>query len=112
MNIDFMMNGRTLVTILQGEIDHHTCVEIRQKIDREYQKRRAQNLLIDFEKIKFMDSSGIGMLMGRYRNVAICGGKVALYNVSKETQKLLNMSGIYKLMKVYESKEEAIANLA
>lgn len=107
-----MMDGRTLVAILQGEIDHHTCVEIREKIDREFQKRRAKNLLIDFKNIKFMDSSGIGMLMGRYRNVAICGGKVALYNVNPETQKLLNMSGIYKLMKVYESKEEAIANLA
>ena len=59
-----------------------------------------------------MDSSGIGMLMGRYRSVAICGGSIGLYNVSREAGRILSMSGIYKLMKTYNSKQEALEALA
>ena len=106
------MVNRTLVVILQGEIDHHTCVEIREAIDREYQKRRAVNLLFDFQNIDFMDSSGIGMLIGRYRSTVICGGTVALYNVSLKAERMLEMSGLYKLMRCYASKNEALEALA
>ncbi len=112
MSIDFTMVDRTLLVTLEGEIDHHTCVEIRQTVDREYQKRRAKNLLFDFANINFMDSSGIGMLMGRYRSVAICGGEIGLYNVSPEAWRILSLSGIHKLMKTYSSKQEAIEALA
>ncbi|MEG0388901.1 MAG: anti-sigma factor antagonist [Niameybacter sp.] len=112
MNIDFYMQDTTLIVILSGEIDHHTSVEIRETVDREYQKRRARNILFDFDQVVFMDSSGIGLLMGRYRNVSICGGYIGLYNVSSKVDKILNISGIYKLMKLYESKDHAFKNLA
>ena len=110
--MEFIMVERTLVVVLEGEIDHHTCVEIRREVDREYQKNRAKDLLFDFKKVNFMDSSGIGMLMGRYRSVAICGGSIGLYNVSREAGRILSMSGIYKLMKTYNSKQEALEALA
>ncbi|MGL4344374.1 MAG: STAS domain-containing protein [Cellulosilyticaceae bacterium] len=103
--------GVLLVTVV-GEIDHHTSVEIRETVDREFQKKRAKNIAFDFENIQFMDSSGIGMLMGRYRNVAICGGSVGLYNVHGNIDKLLGISGVYKLMRVYANKSEAIQKLA
>lgn len=111
MDIEFEMNENTLVIRLSGEIDHHTCVEVREKIDREYQKKRAKNMLFDFENIQFMDSSGIGLLMTRYRNVAICGGSIALYNISPKVDKLLEISGIYKLMKPYADKDHALKSL-
>lgn len=57
------MHDTTLIVSLSGEIDHHTSVEIRETVDREYQKRRAKNILFDFSNIVFMDSSGIGLLM-------------------------------------------------
>ncbi|MDU6359112.1 MULTISPECIES: STAS domain-containing protein [Zhenhengia] len=112
MNIEFCMHDTTLIVSLSGEIDHHTSVEIRETVDREYQKRRAKNILFDFSNIVFMDSSGIGLLMGRYRNVSICGGYVGLYNVPTKVDQILNISGIYKLMKLYESKEHAFKSLA
>ncbi|MGL4738336.1 MAG: STAS domain-containing protein [Cellulosilyticaceae bacterium] len=101
-----------LVVTLEGEIDHHTSAEIREMVDREFQKKRAKSIAFDCERIIFMDSSGIGMLMGRYRNVAVCGGSVALYNVQSNVDKLLAMSGVYKLMRIYNSKNEVIENLA
>ncbi|MGL4797901.1 MAG: STAS domain-containing protein [Cellulosilyticaceae bacterium] len=112
MSIEFIMDENTLIVQLRGEIDHHTCVEIRERVDREYQKRRAKNILFDFSAIAFMDSSGIGLLMGRYRNVAICGGNIGVYNVTTKVDKILSLSGIYKLMKQYDTKDQALKNLA
>lgn len=112
MEIEFSMQDKTLMVHLIGEIDHHTCVEIRERVDREYQKRRAKNILFDFSHIAFMDSSGIGLLMGRYRSVAICGGNIGIYNVSQKVDRILNLSGIYKLMKNYSDREQALKQLA
>lgn len=111
MNIAFGMQDRNLIVKIDGEIDHHTSLEIREKIDREYQKRRTKNILFDFTNIHFMDSSGIGVLMGRYRNVATLGGAVALYGVDPQVDRLLSLSGIYKIIKKYDTIEVAIANL-
>lgn len=112
VEIGFSMQEKTLIVTLKGEIDHHTCVEIRERVDREYQKRRAKNILFDFSHIAFMDSSGIGLLMGRYRNVSICGGTIGIYNVSHKVDKVLNLSGVYKLMKQYSNREQALKQLA
>lgn len=111
MNISFYMQERNLIVKIEGEIDHHTSVEIREKVDREYQRKRARNIIFDFSNINFMDSSGIGVLMGRYRNVMILGGGVALYGVRPQVDRILSLSGIYKIMKNYDNIDEAIVNL-
>lgn len=112
MQIFFETEQRNLIVTIQGEVDHHTSVEIREKVDREFQKRRARNIIFDFTDIRFMDSSGIGVLMGRYRNVMILGGDVALYGVGDQVDRVLSISGIYKIMKNYDTMDEAILNLA
>lgn len=112
MQIFFETQDRNLIVTIEGEVDHHTSVEIRQRVDREFQKRRARNIIFDFTNIHFMDSSGIGVLMGRYRNVMILGGNVALYGVGDQVDRVLSISGIYKIMKTYDTKDEAILNLA
>ena len=112
MKVDFSMQGATLVVMINGEVDHHTSVALRENVDREFQKRRARSILFDFNNIVFMDSSGIGLLMGRYRTVAISGGSIALFNVKPKVNQMLELSGIYKLMRAYENKDEALAQLA
>ncbi len=111
MNISFAVKDRNLIVKIKGEIDHHTSVAIREKVDREYQRKRALNIIFDLSEINFMDSSGIGVLMGRYRNVMILGGHVGLYGVSPQVDRILSISGIYKIMKKYECIDDAIANL-
>lgn len=112
MQISFTSKDRNLIVTIDGEVDHHTSVEIRERVDREFQRRRARNIIFDLSGIKFMDSSGIGVLMGRYRNVMILGGNVGLYGVEEQLDKLLSISGIYKIMKNYDSIDEAIVSLA
>ncbi|MGL4363081.1 MAG: STAS domain-containing protein [Cellulosilyticaceae bacterium] len=111
MDIDFGMHESILIVTPKGEIDHHTCVEIRERVEQEYSKRRAKSILFNCENIVFMDSSGIGLLIGRYRQVVVFGGQVGLYNVSPKVDKILNLSGVYKLMKQYDNEAEALKNL-
>lgn len=112
MNIEFVVQNTTLIVHLKGEIDHHTCVEIREKVDRAFTKYRSKHMLFDLEGITFMDSSGIGFLMGRYKNVSICGGDVGVYNVPAKVDKLLQLSGIYKILTSYETEKQALSQLA
>lgn len=112
MKLTFSIKERNLIVKIEGEVDHHTSVEIREKVDREYQRKRARNIIFDFSDIQFMDSSGIGVLMGRYRNVMILGGNVGLCCVGPQVDRVLAISGIYKIIKNYNSIEDAIENLA
>ncbi len=112
MNIEFETIERILIIGLAGEIDHHSCVQIREEVDRAYQRTRARDLVFNFNQVSFMDSSGIGMIMGRYRNVVISGGAIAAYNVSKEVGRILDMAGIDKLMKVYSTRQDALDAVA
>ncbi|ONI37825.1 anti-sigma F factor antagonist [Candidatus Epulonipiscium fishelsonii] len=109
--MDTNIKDNVLFVNLVGELDHHTATSIREEIDRIYQGNRVKHIVFDFEKVGFMDSSGIGLLMGRYRNASIVGGKVMLIKVKPEINKVLNLSGIYKLMNCYANEEEAVANL-
>ena len=112
MKLTFSTKERNLIVKIEGEVDHHTSVEIREEVDREYQRKRARNIIFDFSNIQFMDSSGIGVLMGRYRNVMILGGNVGLCCVRPQVDRVLAISGIYKIIKNYNSIEDAIENLA
>lgn len=111
MQISFTTQDRNLIVSLDGEIDHHTSIEIRERVDREYQRKRAQNIIFNLSKIQFMDSSGIGVLMGRYRNVKTFGGSIALVGATDQVDKLLAISGIYKIISGYDTMDEAILNL-
>lgn len=106
--MEFDIFGSTLVVNLVGEIDHHTCAKMRQAIDTAYQKQHAKNILFNFENVTFMDSSGIGMLIGRYKQVTLDGGKIGLYHIPKDIERILKMSNIGKLMKAYPNKQSAL----
>jgi len=95
------------VTII-GELDHHSAEYIRQKIDSEIIKSTTKNIIFDFSKLEFMDSSGIGVIMGRFRNIQKLNGKMAAVNVSSRIQRILDMSGLSKILPVCENIEGAL----
>lgn len=98
----FEINGTTLTVKLPKEIDHHNAEEIRREADQILQRRLIRMIVFDFEKTDFMDSSGIGMIMGRYKNMRFMGGSVIAVHVCGRMQRILTMSGIYKLIDIYE----------
>ena len=89
--------GGALVVKLYGEIDQHCVSEIRDDIDRQIAIRNINSLIVDLGGVEFMDSSGIGMTMGRYKNMVSRGGKMMLVRPQPQVDKVLELSGIKKL---------------
>ncbi|MGO1529343.1 MAG: anti-sigma F factor antagonist [Senegalia sp. (in: firmicutes)] len=111
MNINFTNNKNTLFVDVNGELDHHNAKKIREKIDALFSQVGYKNISINLKGLNFMDSSGIGLIMGRYKLTNELGGKLFLTNVNPRVSKILEMSGIYKLVEVYDTEDEVLEHL-
>jgi len=98
MDIKIEVIGTTLVAKLYGEIDHHTASGIKSAIDKELLLKNIINIVMDFDGVTFMDSSGIGMIVGRYKQVAARGGKMMIIRVKPQVDRILEISGLKKIM--------------
>lgn len=94
-----------LTIFLPSELDHHNAEQIRTKADRLIEKHHIKCVIFDFGKTNFMDSSGIGVIMGRYRMVYLLGGEVWAVNANERMKKILTMSGVTKIVQIYEEEE-------
>lgn len=102
MDYVFTVAGTTLVVHLPAEVDHHGSEQLRKEVDQLIQKRNIRCVLFDFGDTVFMDSSGIGMILGRYKTMRFMGGTVAAINVKERMRRVLMLSGIYKVIDIYE----------
>jgi stage II sporulation protein AA (anti-sigma F factor antagonist) len=91
----------TLIAHLEGELDHHHAEEIREELDGLLNDPSIKNLVFNLEHLHFMDSSGIGVFIGRYKRITKRGGIVCIVRVNPQIHKILEMSGLYKILKVY-----------
>ena len=98
LNFDF--NDGVLRVAIVGEINHHNAVFVRQEIDEKIQELRPQNLVLDLADTPFMDSSGLGLIMGRYQLMQDLGGTLAIANPSAEHKKLFKLAGLNKFIKI------------
>ena len=85
-----------------SELDHHNAEEIRRESDHLIEHNHIRYVIFDFADTKFCDSSGIGVIMGRYRRVYMLGGEVCAVHTSDRIRKILTMSGVTKIMQIYE----------
>lgn len=93
-------NGTELTAFLDGEIDHHTAAELRESIDARAEQVRPSTLVLDFRDVTFMDSSGIGLVMGRYRMMQSLEGTVSVRHVSAHIRKVMILAGLDKLVSI------------
>lgn len=112
MEISCNAIDRNLVVAIEGDIDHHSTEFIRERIEREFARADARNIIFDFNKVSFMDSSGIGMILGRYRALEQQGGVVAVAGISAEAFRIFEVSGLRKLIAVYADAETAAQSIA
>ena len=94
----FELRGCTLLIRLYADLDHHYALQIREKADRLIEQEGIKNIIFDFTGVEFMDSSGIGMIMGRYKKVIFSGGKVGVMGVGKYVDRIFTYSGLYKIV--------------
>lgn len=92
MNVTIESSGNLVIAYLYGEIDHHTAVDIRDKIDNALSFIKPQHLILDFKNVTFMDSSGIGLVMGRYRLLMNFHATLEIRNVTKQTKKIMELA--------------------
>ena len=98
MQVLFKTERDSLTVFLSGDIDHHTSRGIREEIDREMQKLMPKKLTLDFKNVHFMDSSGVGLVMGRYKTASIYGCKVAVAEMPPNVKKIMKMSGLASII--------------
>ena len=95
----FEVSGNTMVIHLKEDLDHHNAVYIREIADGYVEKYPIDRIIFDFSGVEFMDSSGIGVIMGRYKQMSYVGGSVYVYGIGKNVDRIFKMSGLYKLVK-------------
>lgn len=89
--------GNTLTAFIEGDIDHHNAKEIRESIDEKIAQENPNLLELDFSKVQFMDSSGIGLIMGRYKLMHAIEGKLQVINIPENIKKLIKLAGLASL---------------
>ncbi len=97
MAIEINIKGEVLTAYLKGELDHHTAAEMRADIDNAIELNMPELLVLDFSGVSFMDSSGIGLVMGRYRNLARRGAKLHISGASPQIYKVMKLAGLERL---------------
>ena len=98
----YQVQENCLTIFLPSEIDHHNSEELRRESDNLIERNHIRYVIFDFKETDFMDSSGIGVIMGRYRRIFMLGGEVCAVHVNERMRKILTMSGVTKIMQIYE----------
>jgi stage II sporulation protein AA (anti-sigma F factor antagonist) len=102
MPVQIISTPMRITAFISGEIDHHNAAQIREAIDSAVEKQCPQILRIDFSDVTFMDSSGVGLVMGRYKIVKSYGGSIEIVNMSPQIYKIMKISGIEKIAKIIQ----------
>lgn len=101
------VTGTKLTVQLPREVDHHNAEVIKSQADLILRTRNIRSIVFDFYHTSFMDSSGIGMILGRYKNISFTGGTAIAIRVNERMNRILTLSGIYKVIDIYEGIPEA-----
>ncbi len=100
MGVRLILKENILTAVLSGEIDHHSAREIRSSIDETASKVKPKKLILDFAAVQFMDSSGVGLIMGRCRLMRLWNGVVEIANLPPKIERIVSLSGLNQLCTV------------
>ncbi len=100
--------GSALVIHLPKELDHHNCRNLKYETDLLLAENYVSRIIFDFSRTEFMDSSGIGILLNRYKQMAGSGGSVAIYGAGSQVHRILHVGGLSRLVPCFDTKEAAL----
>lgn len=102
MEADFQVIDNYLMVKMPAEIDHHQSGAISRKADSFLLRDSIQGIVFDFEDTKFMDSSGVGIIMGRYKKISCLGGRIYAIHADRQIRRILYISGLSKIVEIME----------
>lgn len=108
MECIYVPKDKLLTLKISEEIDEHSTEKLRRKIDNEITRFLPRKVIFDFSNVSFMDSAGIGMLLGRYKVIKMLGGQLELINVNKQIEKVFEISGILKIIPLIKNQQENV----
>ena len=111
METSIIAKHRMVLMRVAGEIDHHSADYIRRCLERVIKRTGAVNIALDFSRVSFMDSSGIGMIIGRYKTVSALGGAIIIFDASEQIKRLMEMSGLNSLVIVSDTLQKGISQM-
>lgn len=103
--LEFKTEGDSLVVYINGEIDHYSAVWVRAEIDTKIAELCPKNTVLSLSKIDFMDSSGIGLIMGRYARMQKLGGSLILRNPSERVERICRLAGLERIVTIEKSEK-------
>lgn len=106
--VHYELMGNCLIIYVTDDLDHHAVKSLREYSDSLIEAGNIRHLIFDFDQVGFMDSSGIGLIMGRYKKVMFLGGRTAVTRVGDVVDRIFTLSGLYQIIEKYSTVEEAL----
>jgi len=103
LNVKHFIEDKLLVFEITEELDHYHVEIIRRRADYEIQRFMPKRVVFDFNRVVFMDSAGIGLVIGRYKTVSSFGGNLEMINVGANLRRVFEMSGVLKIIPIIEN---------
>lgn len=111
LKIQLEQRRQTVIVRLIGELDHHTADIVKAKMEEAILKGNGIHLILSLKKLSFMDSSGLGVILGRYKQVTAKGGRMIVCDVNPAVYRLFEMSGLFKILTIEQNERDALSNL-
>ncbi|WP_209122488.1 anti-sigma F factor antagonist [Alkalihalobacillus sp. BA299] len=109
--VDLEQRGSVLLVRLEGELDHHTAEQLRTQVEEQFENQALKHIVLNLEQLSFMDSSGLGVILGRYKQVKNLGGEMVVCAISPAVKRLFEMSGLFKIVRLEENEQFALQTL-
>ena len=111
MDLEFYKIDDKFIVNLIGELDHHNAEEVRVKIDDRIDRDSIKKLILNFKDVTFMDSSGIGAVVGRYKKITSKGGTLCVTEVNRGVYRVFKLSGLFKFINGYSDVTDALKHI-
>ncbi|MBO9609265.1 MAG: anti-sigma F factor antagonist [Paenibacillaceae bacterium] len=111
LQMDLEQGRKALIVRLKGELDHHTAEIVRSRMEQAIEQGNAAHVVLNLKDLSFMDSSGLGVILGRYKQISGKGGKMVVCDVSPAVYRLFEMSGLPKILTFQDNERSALSSL-
>ncbi|ANE48021.1 anti-sigma F factor antagonist [Paenibacillus swuensis] len=111
LDIEMEHHRNALIVRLKGELDHHTADMVKMKMEDAILRGYSDHVILSLKDLSFMDSSGLGVILGRYKLVMSKGGKMVVCDANPSVYRLFEMSGLFKIVTCYANERLALSGL-
>lgn len=110
MKLDVERKEKNIIIRLAGELDLYTVNNLKIVLEREMEAKGIKNLILNLGKVNFIDSSGIGLILGKYKALTEHGGKVAAVDLLPVVKRIFELSGLLKIIPIYDTESQAVSD--